>query len=699
MNEQITIYVFIDASNVWNAVKSTKKFIEYKTLKDYFRKNFNADTVEIFYYDAYPQAGTRDYDLDGKHKFLTYLKKGLGFTVRKKELKRISVTGENGESIIEKGNMDVEITIDAMHNIQKYTAAVFFSGDADFLALVNYLKNRGKKVYIFSSKDNISHELKTGGNGNFDLKDIHEIWGKDLKYREKDQNKTTHKMTQNIQQLREEFKQKIDILNNYLFAQGLSDPMTRIQQLSFLFFLKMLEEQDIAMENEEKLTGRKHKSIFAGAKDKFRWSRLREKTGQNLYKFVRDEVFEFVTELHNGHDNVRQVFEGAKLLIPDEATLKRTIEIINDINFSSLDTDVKGDLYEYLLQQINSAGKLGAFLTPRHIIRTIVEMVNPKIGETILDPACGTGGFLINAHEWIKFKNSDPKNLEEREGRKIGYGDKLNKEQWQFLSKSTFHGYDVGSEMQRLALMNLILHGLEGARILRKDTVAGSENENDLKKFDVVLTNPPFAGLVDAGRIKPTLPVKSNKTQVLFLGYVINSLKPHGRAGIILPEGSLFGTNKDDKDIRRFLLENTKLEAVVSMPAGVFQPYAGVKTSFLIFKKKSVPKLDEKEKIWFFDMRGDGSSLSAAKKFGPQYKNDVPKLLALWTEQKVEKPYSWLTSVKEIAENDYILSANTYSPYNGEEEVNHREPREILKEIESGEKKLSSEFGKIKKLL
>jgi len=186
-----TIYVFIDASNVWNAVKSMKKLIEYKTLKDYFRKNFNADKVEIFYYDAYPKTGTRDYDLGGKHKFLTYLKKGLGFTVRKKELKRISVTGENGESIIEKGNMDVEITIDAMHNIQKYSIAIFFSGDADFLALVNYLKNSGKKVYIFSSKDNISHELKTGGHGYFDLKDIHEIWGKDLKYREKDQNKTT----------------------------------------------------------------------------------------------------------------------------------------------------------------------------------------------------------------------------------------------------------------------------------------------------------------------------------------------------------------------------------------------------------------------------------------------------------------------------------------------------------------------------
>ncbi|PIY71073.1 hypothetical protein COY88_02280 [Candidatus Roizmanbacteria bacterium CG_4_10_14_0_8_um_filter_35_28] len=181
-----TIYVFIDASNVWNAVKSVKKFIEYKKLKDYFKNNFNAYKVEIFYYDAYPKEGTRGYNLNGKHKFYTYLKKGLGFTVRKKELKRISIISENGESIKEKGNMDVEITIDALHNINKYDIAVLFSGDADFLALVNYLKNRGKKVYIFSSKDNISHELKTGGNGYFDLKDINEIWGKELKHRSKE---------------------------------------------------------------------------------------------------------------------------------------------------------------------------------------------------------------------------------------------------------------------------------------------------------------------------------------------------------------------------------------------------------------------------------------------------------------------------------------------------------------------------------
>lgn len=507
-------------------------------------------------------------------------------------------------------------------------------------------------------------------------------------------------MQNNIQQLREEFKGKVARLNDYLWGAGLTSPVSRIQQISFLFFLKMLEEQDIAMEKEEKLTGHKHKSIFAGKNERFRWSHWREKTGGNLYKFVRDEVFPFIEDLHNGHANIRQIFHGAKLIITSEEVLKRTIEIIDTIDFSSLDTDIKGDLYESLLSSIESAGELGQFLTPRRIIRAIIEMVNPKIGETIFDPACGSAGFLITAYEWLKFKNSDPKNMEERDSRKIGYGDKLNKEQWKFLTEKTFHGYDVDPEMVRLALMNLILHGIEGAHVRRKDTVAGAEDEEDLRRFDIVLTNPPFAGKVDRERIKPTLPVKSNKTQVLFLGYVINSLKPNGRAGIILPEGSLFGTNKDDKDIRRYLLENTKLEAVVSMPAGVFQPYAGVKTSFLVFKKKSSPKLDEKEQIWFFDMKGDGSSLSAAKKFGPQYKNDIPKLLELWDkDQAIAKPFSWFTKVSDIIENDYILSANTYSPYNGEEEINHRDPKEILGEIETEKKKLDQMLEKINKII
>ncbi len=180
------IYVFIDASNVWSVVKSKRKFIEYKKIKNYFKKEFEAEKIEVFYYDAYPKEGTRDYDLKGKHKFYTYLKKGLGFVVRKKPLKRIQIVEEElRESVKEKGNMDVEMTIDVMHNISRYNIAVFFSGDCDFLALVTYLRNLGKKVYIYSSKDNVSCELRTGGDGYIDLKNIEELWGKDLKYRNK----------------------------------------------------------------------------------------------------------------------------------------------------------------------------------------------------------------------------------------------------------------------------------------------------------------------------------------------------------------------------------------------------------------------------------------------------------------------------------------------------------------------------------
>lgn len=507
-------------------------------------------------------------------------------------------------------------------------------------------------------------------------------------------------MDEKVLQLKEEYKQKISRLNNYLWGAGLKDPISRIQQMSFLFFLKMLEEQDTALEKEAQLTKRKYKSIFDGENEKYRWSEWAHKSGEELFKFVRDKVFPFMEKLSNGRENIRRMFHGAKFLIPDGVTLKRALDIIDEIDFSQLDADVKGDLYEDLLNQIEAAGELGQFLTPRHIIRYIVQMVNPKIGETIFDPACGSGGFLLGAYEQIKLKNSDSKLIFKYNEHKRGPGDKLSQKQWHFLQQETFFGQDVDSEMSRLTLMNFFLHGLEESDISRKDTIAGSEDKEDLRRYDVVMTNPPFAGKVDKERIKKSLPVKSTKTQILFLGYVIDALKPNGRAGIILPEGTLFGTNKDDKEIRRYLLENCQLQAVVSMPAGVFQPYAGVKTSVFIFKKKPQPKLDEKQKIWFFNMQGDGSSLSAAKKFGLQYKNDIPKLIELWNKNRiVEKPYSWFTPVKKIIENDYILSANAYNSYIGGDEKKHRKPKEILREIKGGERKLTKNLEEIKKII
>jgi len=500
-------------------------------------------------------------------------------------------------------------------------------------------------------------------------------------------------MKEKVLQLKEEYKQKLNRLNNYLWGAGLKDPISRIQQMSFLFFLKMMEEQDIALDKEAELTERPFESIFKDENEKYRWSNWIHKSGSELYKFVRDEVFTFMENISDGKENIRRMFFGAKLLIPDEITLKRALDLIDEIDFSQLDADVKGDLYEDLLNQIEAAGELGQFLTPRHIIRFIVEMIDPKIGETIYDPACGSGGFLLIAYEWIKLKNSDKKLIYEYNSVKRGPGDRLSKEQWNFIQNETSYGQDVDPEMVRLTLMNFFLHGLEESDIKRKDTIAGSEDEEDLRQYDVIMTNPPFAGKVDKERIKKSLPIKSTKTQILFLGHVIDALRIGGRAGIILPEGVLFGSNRDDKGIRRYLLENRDLQAVISMPGGVFQPYSGVKTSVLIFTKGNPTK-----EVWFFDMQGDGSSLSKAHKFGSQYRNDIPKLLKLWP-RKEKSDQSWTTPIEEIIENDYILSANAYNPNIGAEEKEYREPKVILKELDIISKQIMDQKNIIKNLI
>jgi len=500
-------------------------------------------------------------------------------------------------------------------------------------------------------------------------------------------------MKEKVLRLKEEYKQKLNRLNDYLWGAGLKDPISRIQQMSFLFFLKMMEEQDIALDKEAELTQRPFESIFKGGNEKYRWSNWIHKSGSELYKFVRDEVFTFMENISDGRENIRRMFFGAKLLIPDEITLKRALDLIDEIDFSQLDADVKGDLYEDLLNQIEAAGELGQFLTPRHIIRFIVQMIDPKIGETIYDPACGSGGFLLIAYERIKLKNSDQKLIYEYNGVKRGPGDRLSKEQWNFIQNETSYGQDVDPEMVRLTLMNFFLHGLEESDIKRKDTIAGPEDEEDLRQYDVIMTNPPFAGKVDKERIKKSLPIKSKKTQILFLGHVIDALKTGGRAGIILPEGVLFGSNRDDKGIRRYLLENCDLQALISMPAGVFQPYSGVKTSVLIFTKGKPTK-----EVWFFNIKGDGSSLSKAHKFGMQYKNDIPELLKLWTYQE-KSNQSWITPIKEIIENDYILSANAYNPNIGAEEKEYREPKVILKELDIISKQIMDQKNLIKKFL
>lgn len=495
---------------------------------------------------------------------------------------------------------------------------------------------------------------------------------------------------------KQELQNIINQVCNKLFAAGLTNPIIYIEQISYLFFLKMLEEWDNQKQKETKLLGDKNgfKSIFEGENEKYRWSQWTHiPDNTKMFRFVRDEVFPFMANLPGTNESVRRFFFDARFQIPDGVVLRDVVDKFRDISFIELDADVKGDLYEFLLSQIESSAKLGSFRTPRHIIRTIVQLTNPKIGETVLDPACGTGGFLLGAYEWIKTNNSDQSNIEEyingngQKARK-GPGDKLTPTQWQFLQSNSLYGFDVDASMVKIATMNLILHGLEKSQVIRRDSIAGSPDEWEDRNFDVIISNPPFAGTINKERIRKNLPVVATDTTILFVGLMIDSLRQGGRAGVIVNEGVLFNRNKATKELRRYLMDKRNLVAVVSLPSGVFQPYAGVKTSVLFFNNDG----KKTEKVWFYDVRYDGLELKTQRRPTPD-KNDLPDLLTKWKD-KPETKRSWYATRQQIEENDFILSASAYRPIT-EDKTIHRDPKEIFKEVKELNKQSQEQLKKI----
>ncbi|OGJ54445.1 hypothetical protein A2483_02550, partial [Candidatus Peregrinibacteria bacterium RIFOXYC2_FULL_33_13] len=344
-----------------------------------------------------------------------------------------------------------------------------------------------------------------------------------------------------------------------------------------------------------------------------------------------------------------------------------------------IDIDVKGDMYEHLTARLTTAGRIGSFRTPRHIIRTIVKMVDPKLGQRICDPACGTAGFVLAAYEHIKSQNSKT-TLEEitsDNGDKYqkGKGDLLGEKDWNTLQESTFWGFDVSPDSIKIAIMNMLLHGLAAKNVYRRDSLAGGADAEEEMNWDVVLANPPFAGEVSLERLRTVLPVKAKDSSILFVGLMIESLKFGGTCGVIVNEGLLFGRNRSGVALRKLLLKKMELQAVVSLPQGVFNPYAGVKTSFLIFKNNGKPT----EKVWFYEVENDGYTKGTNRKPDPT-KNDLPDLLSKWPERKISEK-SWVIDIEKIKENDFILSSNTYKPESTENKRNLREPKEILKEI------------------
>jgi type I restriction enzyme M protein len=423
---------------------------------------------------------------------------------------------------------------------------------------------------------------------------------------------------------------------------------------------------------------------------------------------VRDEVFPFYAEV--GESFGVNFMAQARLQIDEPTVLTQVVTLIDQLRLDEQDADSKGDLFEHVLRQIKQAGELGQFRTPRHVIRAIVAMVDPRIGETVYDPAAGTAGFLVAAYDHIRLANSSPAAIEEVEidgkPRRRGHGDRLNDAQWRKLQTATFHGNDVDPKMVALGSMNLALRGLADVRILRRNVLTQALDREaraalhlPLDGYDVVLANPPFSGKVDADRIIDEVKTGSTRaTELLFLRYMIDSLKPGGRCGVIVPEGVLFGSTGAHKELRRILVEHNMVDAVLSLPGGVFQPYSGVKTSVLLFRKGG-----RTERVLFLHADADGYKLDANHDT-PVEADDLPALIeafhqrighwAEWQRRDPEKPWTekwWFATADELRAADFNLSASRWRPQS-REQVEHRDPLELLNELKAIEVEIVEEI-------
>ena len=525
-----------------------------------------------------------------------------------------------------------------------------------------------------------------------------------------------------------EMRSKIEQIRDYLYGGGYPNPLANAEQLSFLFFFNMME----GLDRDNKLLDSKYTSIFEGKstaknpnnadkigkiyKEKFRWSSWAVgMTGEALVSFVREEVFPFYAEIT--FETANDFLRDARLVIDEPVVLKQVLTLIDQLRLDAADSDTKGDLFEHILGQIKQAGELGQFRTPRHIIRIIVEMVNPQIGETIYDAAAGTAGFLVAAYNHIRLQHSSNYGIEEVEvdGKttKRGVGDKLSKKEHGVLRTQTFYGNDVDGTMVHLATMNLMLRGLPDVRILKRNVLTQTMDRDKRTEFglpldgyDVILANPPFSGKLDKDRIVDDVKVgTATNTELLFVKYMLHSLKQSGRCGVVVPEGALFGSTRGHKELRRQLLENNTLHAVMSLPSGVFQPYSGVKTSVLLFSKGS-----ETKQVMFLQVDEDGYQLDAQHDRTidaddlpavlDAYK-DKGKCLKQWNKRDVEKEWQkkwWFAERDEIVENDYNLSASRYRPIH-HADIEHENPVELIDELLRIEKKIQKELEGLRKIL
>ncbi|MGD2088301.1 MAG: class I SAM-dependent DNA methyltransferase [Candidatus Aminicenantes bacterium] len=517
--------------------------------------------------------------------------------------------------------------------------------------------------------------------------------------------------------LNQAIKSKIDQLWDKFWSGGISNPLTAIEQISYLLFMRRLDELDLKQKADAEFTEEEYKSLFEGTfelpdskekvdKDTLRWSHFKHMESEEMLLHIQTKVFPFVRNLKEEGTSFARHMRDAVFIIPKPSLLAEAVSIIDDI-YKEIEKesekgesfhDTQGDMYEYLLSEISTAGKNGQFRTPRHIIKLMVELVAPRLEESICDPACGTGGFLLGAYHYILTQYTSNEHLKtDSDGFTRGtLGNKLsNQKLWKHLRERTFYGYDFDTTMVRIGLMNLILHGISNPQIDYKDTLSKKYNEDN--RYDVMFANPPFTGFLDKLDINESFSIKTKKTELLFVNRIINSLVVGGRAGVIVPSGVLFGYSKAHKDLRKMLIEKCELQGVISMPPGVFKPYAGVSAAILIFVKGGKTK-----NVWFYDMKLDGYSLDDKRSKQEGY-GDLQDIVHQWKNRDKQEDNNrqlkhFFVPVEEIVDNGYDLSINFYidDEYS---EVKYEKPSIILKNLETVEDEIISRINGLKELL
>lgn len=514
--------------------------------------------------------------------------------------------------------------------------------------------------------------------------------------------------------LSNELKSKINKLWDKFWSRGITNPITAIEQISYLLFMRRIDDADSLEKAKATFAEQEYKSIFQGNED-CRWSHFSQLDPDTMLELVSKKAFPFIKNLNDPSQPYTRHMENAIFIINNSALLDEAVKAIDEI-FEDIKVqqdagqqfqDTQGDVYEYLINEIGSSGKNGQFRTPRHLIQFMCELIDPDWTDKICDPACGTGGFLVGAYQHILTKYTSPEEITEDENglkrfKKYG-GDKISKQEvWENLNEKTFFGFDVDQTMVRIGLMNLMLHGIKIPQIENTDALSKKyDSQYQDGEYSVIMANPPFTGRIDKGGMSDKLKIDGTQSELLFLVRISKMLRSGGKAAVIIPEGVLFGGSKNQKQTREILLKDNQLEAVISLPAGAFKPYTGVKTAILIFTKVEEDSQNyHTEKVWFYELENDGYSLDDNRK--KLSENPLPVAIDAFknrtTQTPIERTTQFYVPIEEIITNGLDLSFKRYKKFEYEQQI-YESPQKILNELFQLEEDIQAEMQELKNLI